>query len=129
MQVHFHVLLAIACFLQNVRWLLDDKYTTGPEGIPGNDDYGLYGLHVILLSMVWLQCGVGDDLSVGTMSAWYVWGALGLYPLTGTDKYFIGSPAVERATINLHDGIVMYCTIESGLYHMLSVTLLGLLGT
>lgn len=24
-----------------VRWLLDNKYTTEPDGIPGNDDYGI----------------------------------------------------------------------------------------
>ncbi len=30
-----------------------------------------------------------------------MWGALGLYPLTGTDLYFVGSPAVDKATITL----------------------------
>ena len=25
-----------------MRWLLEKKYTTGPEGLPGNDDYGIY---------------------------------------------------------------------------------------
>lgn len=38
---------------------------------------------------------------IGTLSAWYVWGALGLYPLSGTKEYFVGSPAVEKATIHL----------------------------
>lgn len=38
------------------------------------------------------------------MSAWYVWGALGLYPLTGTDQYFIGSPAVDKATVTFSKG-------------------------
>ena len=40
----------------------------------------------------------------GTMSAWYVWTALGLYPLTGTDTYLIGSPVVNKATIKLLKG-------------------------
>ena len=26
--------------LQYVRWLLDNKYTVDPDGLPGNDDYG-----------------------------------------------------------------------------------------
>ncbi len=29
-------------FRQNVRWLLDNKYTAEPSGLPGNDDYGEY---------------------------------------------------------------------------------------
>ncbi len=31
-------------------------------------------------------------------------GALGLYPLTRTDQYFIGSPAVDKATVSLSGG-------------------------
>ena len=42
------------------------------------------------------------------MSAWYVWGALGLYPLTGTPLYFMGSPAVDKATIALPKGTAVY---------------------
>ena len=26
--------------IQYVRWLLDNKYTTEADGLPGNDDYG-----------------------------------------------------------------------------------------
>jgi putative alpha-1,2-mannosidase len=50
-----------------------------PEGLPGNDD-------------------------LGSMSAWYVWSALGLYPfMAGAPYYVIGSPAFERATIHWND--------------------------
>ena len=38
------------------------------------------------------------------MSAWFVWGSLGLYPLTGTKGYFVGSPAVDKAVIRLPKG-------------------------
>ena len=41
---------------------------------------------------------------LGTMSAWFVWGTLGLYPLTGTDKYFLGSPAIDNATLHFENG-------------------------
>ena len=51
----------------------------------------------------------------GTLSAWYVWGALGLYPLTGTTQYFVGSPAVDRATITLPKG-VQCCPLVYVLY-------------
>lgn len=51
------------------------------------------------------------SVHVGTLSAWYVWGALGLYPLSGTEFYFVGSPAVEKATIHLDHG--NYSIVES----------------
>jgi putative alpha-1,2-mannosidase len=39
------------------------------------------------------------------MSAWYVWSALGLYPVDPVSKiYVLGSPLVERATIHLQPG-------------------------
>jgi predicted alpha-1,2-mannosidase len=54
------------------------QYDNTPEGICGNDD-------------------------CGQMSAWYVWSAMGLYPLNPADgKYVIGSPLVEKATIQLN---------------------------
>ncbi len=41
----------------------------------------------------------------GKMSAWYIFSALGFYPVApGSDQYAIGSPAVDHATINLEDG-------------------------
>ena len=46
-----------------------------PDGLPGNDD-------------------------LGSMSAWYVWSALGFYPVTaGAPVYAIGSPVFEESTI------------------------------
>jgi hypothetical protein len=39
------------------------------------------------------------------MSAWYVFSALGFYPVTpGTNEYIIGTPLFPRATINLENG-------------------------
>ena len=38
------------------------------------------------------------------MSAWFVWSALGLYPLPGTNDYFLGSPAVDTATLHFDSG-------------------------
>ena len=50
-------------------------YSTAPDGYPGNDD-------------------------LGTLSSWYVFGALGLYPeVPGVGLLAIGSPLFERATI------------------------------
>ena len=37
-----------------------------------------------------------------------MWSALGIYPLTGTDVYFIGSPVVTSATLKFTQG-TSYC--------------------
>lgn len=50
-----------------------------PAGLPGNDD-------------------------AGTMSAWFVFFAMGFYPVTpGLPEYRLGSPLFERVTIHLSD--------------------------
>ncbi|MEV0848021.1 GH92 family glycosyl hydrolase [Streptomyces sp. NPDC049954] len=48
--------------------------------------------------------GVGND-DLGTMSAWYVWSALGFYPQTpGTADLALGSPLFTNAKITLGGG-------------------------
>jgi len=60
-----------------VRELLADAYKTTPAGIPGNDD-------------------------CGTMSAWYVFAALGLYPTDpARPAYELCSPLFPRAVVHL----------------------------
>jgi predicted alpha-1,2-mannosidase len=63
-----------------VREVLDRMYRPTPDGLSGNDD-------------------------CGQMSAWYIFSALGFYPMEpGSDKYELGAPVVERATIPLDNG-------------------------
>jgi hypothetical protein len=38
------------------------------------------------------------------MSAWALFAMLGFYPIAGTTKYLIGSPAVESAALQLPNG-------------------------
>ncbi len=58
-----------------VRRALLSLYDTTPDGYPGNDD-------------------------LGTLSSWYVFGALGLYPeVPGVGLLAIGSPMFGRATV------------------------------
>jgi predicted alpha-1,2-mannosidase len=59
-----------------VRRLMQSEYRTGRAGLPGNDDSG-------------------------TMSSWYVWNAIGLYPNAGQDFYYVGSPIFTQVTIEL----------------------------
>ena len=49
--------------------------------------------------------GFCGDEDTGQMSAWYVFSAMGFYPVCpGTPNYEIGSPLFDRATITLPDG-------------------------
>ena len=49
--------------------------------------------------------GLCGDEDTGQMSAWYVFSALGFYPVCpGTTVYDIGSPLFQKATINLPGG-------------------------
>ncbi|RWU04448.1 GH92 family glycosyl hydrolase [Pedobacter chitinilyticus] len=63
-----------------VRRILEMQYRPTPDGLGGNDD-------------------------CGQMSAWYMFSAMGFYPVApGSAEYAIGSPAVNSATIHLENG-------------------------
>ena len=48
------------------------------------------------------------------MSAWYLFTALGFYPVCpGSDEYIIGSPAVSEATVRLSNGKELTITAEN----------------
>ena len=69
---------------KHARWLLDHAYTSAPNGLPGNDDYG-------------------------TMSAWLIFTSLGFYPLAGSSTYLLGSPAFDRMVIHRNNN---QCTLS-----------------
>jgi hypothetical protein len=72
-----------------VRRIVDSLYTAEPDGLCGNDD-------------------------CGQMSAWYVFSAMGFYPVTpGLPYYSIGSPLFDRVTIRLEDGKQFVIQTES----------------
>src|SRR5690606_5660235 len=49
--------------------------------------------------------GYPGDEDNGEMSSWWIFAALGFYPLqVGSDQYAIGSPLFERATVHRPDG-------------------------
>ena len=63
-----------------VRQVLDNLYGYGPEGYPGDEDNG-------------------------QMSAWYIFSAMGFYPVCpGKPVYDIGSPLFPETKINLENG-------------------------
>ncbi len=62
------------------RHIVESSYSTDPGGLPGNDD-------------------------LGALSSWFVFSAMGFYPVTpGTTQYQIGSPVFEETTIHLSNG-------------------------
>ena len=64
---------------ERVRAIMANDYHDRRDGLTGNDD-------------------------AGTLSAWYVWAAIGLFPNAGQPFYYIGSPVFSRSTIHLEQG-------------------------
>ncbi len=65
---------------EKVRKVLTKLYTPTPDGYCGDEDNG-------------------------QTSAWYVFSALGFYPVTpGVDEYVIGSPLFKKASLHLENG-------------------------
>lgn len=65
-----------------------------------------YRLHEIMRKMYKNKIdGLSGNDDCGQMSAWYIFSALGFYPVCpGTDQYVIGSPLVKEAVIRLENG-------------------------
>ena len=63
-------------------------FRTGPDGLPGNNDSG-------------------------GLSACYLWNFLGLFPITGQPRVFVGYPKAKKATLHLSNGATL--TILSNL--------------
>ena len=63
-----------------LREVMDKLYSAAPDGYCGDEDNG-------------------------QTSAWYVFSALGFYPVCpGTDEYILGSPLFKSVTLNLSNG-------------------------
>jgi predicted alpha-1,2-mannosidase len=63
-----------------VKQILEDEYSDGSGGLSGNDD-------------------------AGQMSAWYVFGSLGFYPLDPvSDQYLLTTPLFQQYNISLPNG-------------------------
>lgn len=72
-----------------VRQVLDNLYTPTPDGYCGDEDNG-------------------------QTSAWYVFSALGFYPVCPcTDQYVIGSPLFPKVTVKLPEGKILELVTEN----------------
>lgn len=74
---------------QIVRKIMNEMYTSKPDGLCGNED-------------------------CGQMSAWYVLSAMGIYSVCpGNTQYAIGSPLFGKAQIKLENGKIFTITSEN----------------
>ncbi len=74
---------------ERVRQILNDFYTTAPDGLAGNED-------------------------AGQMSAWYIMSALGFYqaePASG--RYWFGSPIFDEASLTVPGGTFTIKTVSN----------------
>jgi predicted alpha-1,2-mannosidase len=63
-----------------VNKICTEFYKNAPDGLIGNED-------------------------CGQMSAWYIWSALGMYPMNAANNEFeIGSPQIKKAILHLENG-------------------------
>ena len=65
-----------------VRWILDNKYGSGYDGIDGDDD-------------------------AGTLSSWYIFSSIGFYPVAGSDIYQIGAPLFKKSEIKIGNKLLV----------------------
>ncbi len=74
---------------QRVRMIMETMYAPTINGLCGNDD-------------------------AGQMSAWYIFSALGFYPVTPASPYYaIGSPLVKEAVLHLDNGKTLKISIKN----------------
>ncbi|MFT3935518.1 MAG: GH92 family glycosyl hydrolase [Chitinophagaceae bacterium] len=72
-----------------IRYITDSLYSDKPEGICGNED-------------------------VGQMSAWYIWSALGFYPVhPANGVYVFGSPIFNEASLQMPNGKTFHVQIKN----------------
>lgn len=68
-----------------VREVFDKFYLNRPDGLCGNDD-------------------------CGQMSAWYLFSAMGFYPVNpASGEYVLGAPQVPQVTLSLPNGKKIHC--------------------
>ncbi|WP_240197144.1 GH92 family glycosyl hydrolase [Nonomuraea lactucae] len=68
---------------QTVRQIVNTLWSSGPGGIPGQDD-------------------------LGAMSSWYVWAAMGMHPLTpGRAELLLASPLFPQIVVRRSNGVTL----------------------
>jgi predicted alpha-1,2-mannosidase len=89
---------------QKIKTIRDSLYTDQRDGLCGNDD-------------------------CGQVSAWYLFSALGFYPVNPADgHYILGTPAFEKVTLKMPEGknfVIIAKNLDKGKFYVRSVKLNG----
>jgi len=89
---------------EKLQLIMDSLYTTAPDGYPGNED-------------------------VGAMSAWYIFSAMGFYPVSPVSgNYVFGTPLFPEIVIHLKDNkkfIVKANDVSKNAYYIKDVKFNG----
>lgn len=64
---------------ERIKDVVDNKFKNTADGWPGSDD-------------------------AGTISAWYMWATMGIYPIAGQDIYLLTTPTFSSSQFNLQNG-------------------------
>ncbi|MFF5235499.1 GH92 family glycosyl hydrolase [Dactylosporangium sp. NPDC000521] len=90
---------------QTIRQVLNALWAPTPSGIPGQDD-------------------------LGAMSAWYVWSAMGLHPLTpGRAELLLSAPLFPGVTVKRGNGKTITITAPGAATYVQSLTVNGTAST
>jgi predicted alpha-1,2-mannosidase len=73
------------------RWVIETMYSDQPSGVAGNDDGG-------------------------TLGAWYVLSALGLFPIPGSDRWIVAAPLFPQARVRVGSHELVIEAEGSGMY-------------
>lgn len=93
---------------QTVRQVVNTLWSNGPGGIPGQDD-------------------------LGAMSSWYVWAAMGVYPLSpGRAELLLASPLFPQVIVHRSNGVTLTISAPSAsaaTFYVQSLTVNGTTST
>jgi predicted alpha-1,2-mannosidase len=65
-----------------VDWVATHRYDDTTEGLDGNDD-------------------------AGTLSAWFLWATLGVYPIAGSERYAVAAPGASHVEVETSGGLLV----------------------
>lgn len=77
---------------RTVQHIMRNQFLSSDDGLPGQDDSG-------------------------AVSSWFVFSAMGFFPVAGQDVYLIGSPLFEQSVIHMEDGRTLEINAQNLSHH------------
>lgn len=109
-------------FIERLNYGFENKlieYTNEPAFLAfrafthaGRPDLSSYWVHHTMYTSYDMTGYPGND-DTGSMSSWYVFCSLGIFPNAGQDFYYFNAPAVSKAVIHLSEGRTLTITANA----------------